>query len=228
MNLNVKIGKLKNKNYYYDIEKYPNLLITGLDDENKMNLMNNTLYDLIINNDSNKLKVVAIDTKKIGFIPFDLSSHLMMPVVTDVNYVDEVLEGLLKEIERRYKEKDINNYIMLFISEFDDIMLDTDKRALDIIEKILIKGSKAGVYTVISTLYLEENNYKKKVYNYSNIVASFFDRSKSKFNKFKFLLKNDNSFCLKSNDKKINIRLKNIKIDDYNLENKIKLDRKKE
>ena len=70
-----------------------------------------------------------------------------------------------------------------------------------------------------------EENYQKYIYRHFDITASFFDRSKSKYNKFKFTIPNDKAFNLKSKDNKVNTKLKNITISTNKIEQMLHFDK---
>lgn len=226
MKTEIIMGKENGKNYKIDLKEYSNILITGVDDYSKSDLINNILYQLISNNNRDDVKILPIDVKGVDYKLYDSSSHFMSPIIKEAKYCKEVFEGLVKEIEEREKkESDSYPLIIMLIAEFDDLMIDTGLDVLPSLEDILKRGSKVGVYTILSTLYLDNEEYGDYVYKYFNLTASFFDRSKSKFNKFKFIKANDNSFNLVSNNKNINCKLKNIIIPKDKIEKMLMYDK---
>lgn len=227
METNITIGRNKNKHIKIDLKTYPSILITGLDDYSKSDLVSNILYELISKNQKEEVKILPIDVKGVDYKIYDNSSHFISPIIKETKYIPEVLKGLLKEIEIREKATDLTKYplIIMLISEFDDLMLEEPHEVLPLLEEILIKGRNVKVCTILSTLYLDEENYQKYIYSHFDITASFFDRSKSKFNKFKFTIPNDKAFNLKSKDNKINMKLKNITISTDKIEQMLHLDK---
>ena len=227
METNITIGRNKNKHLKIDLKNYPNILITGLDDYSKSDLVSNILYELISKNKKEEVKILPIDVKGIDYKIYDNSSHFISPIIKETKYIPEVLKGLLKEIETREKAPDLSKYplIITLISEFDDLMLEEPKEILPLLEEILEKGRNVNIYTILSTLYLDEENYQKYIYRHFDITASFFDRSKSKYNKFKFTIPNDKAFNLKSKDNKVDIKLKNITISTNKIEEMLHFDK---
>ena len=227
METNITIGRNKNKHLKIDLKNYPNILITGLDDYSKSDLVSNILYELISKNKKEEVKILPIDVKGIDYKIYDNSSHFISPIIKETKYIPEVLKVLLKEIETREKAPDLSKYplIITLISEFDDLMLEEPKEILPLLEEILEKGRNVNIYTILSTLYLDEENYQKYIYRHFDITASFFDRSKSKYNKFKFTIPNDKAFNLKSKDNKVDIKLKNITISTNKIEQMLHFDK---
>lgn len=227
METNISIGRNKNKHIKIDLNTYPNILITGLDDYSKSDLISNILYELLSKNKQEEVKILPIDVKGVDYKIYDNSRHFLSPIIKETKYIPEVLKGLLKEIEARTKSTDLSKYplIIMLISEFDDLMLGESSEILPIIEEILIKGRDTKICTILSTLYLDEESYQKYIYSHFDITASFFDRSKSKFNKFKFTIPKDPAFNLKSKDNKINIKLKNITIPTEKIEKMLHSDK---
>ena len=65
METNITIGRNKNKHLKIDLKNYPNILITGLDDYSKSDLVSNILYELISKNKKEEVKILPIDVKVI-------------------------------------------------------------------------------------------------------------------------------------------------------------------
>ena len=80
METNITIGRNKNKHLKIDLKNYPNILITGLDDYSKSDLVSNILYELISKNKKEEIKSqgdgLSLVNLRHGFLIFNGSIFL--------------------------------------------------------------------------------------------------------------------------------------------------------
>jgi hypothetical protein len=164
---------------FCDIARAPHLLIAGTTGAGKSMLINVLLASLLTQATPDEVRLVMIDPKQVELTPYNGIAHLLAPVVTDINQVSGLLEGLIEGMEERYQifsslgVRTIESYrkrrsdriaqgeaplpplpsIVVIVDEFADLMMTTSKQD-DVEGKICRLAQKAravGIHLVIAT-----------------------------------------------------------------------------
>lgn len=144
-------------------------LVAGTNGSGKSEWLRSTLASLLASNSTATLKLALIDPKRSAFGAFSGSSYLWQPVVYSES-VEELLGGLVEEMERRYdvlsrtRVDNLAEYnatgaspmprIVCVCDEYADLLL-ADKKRRETMENLIARlGAKAraaGIHLVFST-----------------------------------------------------------------------------
>ena len=160
----------------FDFDKEKSLLVTGVSGTGKTNLFNDIIMNILIN--YSNVKVVILDSQGINY-------NLYNDVCEVVNKEEDIIVKinlLRREFEDRVKNNVIDK-IVVFIDEIYEILkLDTSVK--DDINYLLEVGSTMGIYLVVSTdSVLEDDIYD--LFNKDNVSKiSFYLTSRGEYNMF--------------------------------------------
>jgi len=150
-----------------DLKKLPHLLIAGTTGSGKSVGINAIILSLLYRNTPDELKFVIIDPKMLEFSIYNDIPHLLTPIVTKPKKAIKVLNGILKEMERRYKlmskakVKNIENYnakmdeklpyIVIVIDELSDLMIVSGKEVEHSITRLAQMARASGIHLIVAT-----------------------------------------------------------------------------
>lgn len=143
-----------------DVSKVPHWLIAGATGQGKSSMLNTILLQAIQRNPE-ELNLVLLDPKRVEFAAYQDVPHLWQPVATEMGDMIDVLELLVKEMEKRYTaiqaagKRSIDGLgmprILCVVDELGDLMLQQGK----IVEPLLIRltqlGRAAGIHVIAAT-----------------------------------------------------------------------------
>lgn len=196
----------------FDFDKEKSLLVTGVSGTGKTNLFNDIIMNILIN--YSNVKVVILDSQGINY-------NLYSDVCEVVNKEEDIIVKinlLRREFEDRVKSN-VRDKMVVFIDEIYEI-LKLDNSVKDDINYLLEVGSTMGIYLVVSTdSVLEDDTYD--LFNKDNVSKiSFYLTSRGEYNMFlgkaiKGSLGNDGMYL--DNDKNL-IRMSTPMIEDDEIE----------
>ena len=160
----------------FDFDKEKSLLVTGVSGTGKTNLFNDIIMNILIN--YSNVKVVILDSQGINY-------NLYNDVCEVVNKEEDIIVKinlLRREFEYRVKNN-IRDKMVVFIDEIYEI-LKLDNSVKDDINYLLEVGNTMGIYLVISTdSVLEDDTYD--LFNKDNVSKiSFYLTSRGEYNMF--------------------------------------------
>lgn len=160
----------------FDFDKEKSLLVTGVSGTGKTNLFNDIIMNILIN--YSNVKVVILDLQGINY-------NLYSDVCEVVNKEEDIIVKinlLRREFEDRVKNN-TRDKMVVFIDEIYEI-LKLDNSVKDDINYLLEVGSTMGIYLVVSTdSVLEDDTYD--LFNKDNISKiSFYLTSRGEYNMF--------------------------------------------
>lgn len=160
----------------FDFDKEKSLLVTGVSGTGKTNLFNDIIMNILIN--YSNVKVVILDSQGINY-------NLYNDVCEVVNKEEDIIVKinlLRREFEYRVKNN-TRDKIVVFIDEIYEI-LKLDNSVKDDINYLLEVGSTMGIYLVVSTdSVLEDDTYD--LFNKDNVSKiSFYLTSRGEYNMF--------------------------------------------
>ena len=160
----------------FDFDKEKSLLVTGVSGTGKTNLFNDIIMNILIN--YSNVKIVILDSQSINY-------NLYSNVCEVINKEEDIIVKinlLRREFEDRVKNN-VRDKIVVFIDEIYEILkLDTSVK--DDINYLLEVGSAMGIYLVVSTdSVLEDDIYD--LFNKNNVSkVSFYLTSRGEYNMF--------------------------------------------
>ena len=160
----------------FDFDKEKSLLVTGVSGTGKTNLFNDIIMNILIN--YSNVKVVILDSQGINY-------NLYNDVCEVVNKEEDIIVKinlLRREFEDRVKNN-ARDKMVVFIDEIYEI-LKLDNSVKDDINYLLEVGSTMGIYLVVSTdSVLEDDTYD--LFNKDNVSKiSFYLTSRGEYNMF--------------------------------------------
>lgn len=114
--------------FYSDLSSMPHLLIAGTTGAGKSVFIHSLIISLLMKNTPETLNFILIDPKRVELIKYENIPHLLMDPIVDIKKVVPVMNWLIDEMERRYKEfqgfrvRDIDVYNKLQIQKRNKIM----------------------------------------------------------------------------------------------------------
>lgn len=150
-----------------DITKTPHLLIGGATGSGKSVCINNLICSIVKKCKPDEVKIVLVDPKRVELSLYRNIPHLIGNVVTDVNDAIAMLDGLIKEMNRRYSQLEIYGarnieeynkkavfklkYIVLIMDEFADFMASSQQEIEPRISKLTAMARAVGIHLVLAT-----------------------------------------------------------------------------
>jgi len=160
------------------LEKMPHLLIAGATGTGKTIFLNSVILSLLFKNSPKTLRLILVDPKRVEFTHYAGISHLLAPIIHDVNKTYNALKWLVGEMERRLKImaeakvrdiKSYNNvvaknntsqksepmdpmpYIVLVVDELADLMAVKGREIEGGIVRLAQMARAAGIHLVLAT-----------------------------------------------------------------------------
>ncbi len=152
-----------------DLTSMPHLLVAGSTGSGKSMLINSFLLGLLYKHSPDTLKLILIDPKHVELSVYNGIPHLLTPVITDMNSVNNALKWALSEMTRRYdllkndgmrnidgynetKEKDEKlSSIIIVIDEMADLMLTKGVEIENSIVRLAQMARAVGIHLVLAT-----------------------------------------------------------------------------
>ena len=157
-----------------DLAKMPHLLVAGTTGSGKSVAINSMILSLIYKSSPEHVRMIMIDPKMLELGIYDGITHLLTPVVTDMNLAANALMWSVKEMERRYKllakysVRNIDGYnskigndksideeylpqIVIVVDEFADLFFVVGKRIEELIARLAQKARAAGIHLILAT-----------------------------------------------------------------------------
>ena len=152
-----------------DLTSMPHLLVAGSTGSGKSMLINSFLMGLLYKHSPDTLKLILIDPKHVELSVYNGIPHLLTPVITDMNNVNNALKWALNEMEKRYnllkevgarnidgynemKEKDEKlNSIIIIIDEMADLILTKGVEIENSIVRLAQMARAVGIHLILAT-----------------------------------------------------------------------------
>lgn len=156
-----------------DIATMPHLLIAGTTGSGKSVCIAALATALVLHNTPEQVQLVMLDPKMVELSRFNGLPHLLGPVETDAERIIEVLRWCTREMDRRYKlleehaARNIDTYnsrqasrkrggdplpyIVIFIDEIGDLMLNYQEETEKSITRLAQMARAVGMHLVVAT-----------------------------------------------------------------------------
>ncbi len=177
-----------------DLSECYSLLIYGLINSGKSSIIHNIIYDIMLKDKPDDLRLLIIDTRKVEYNEYNSICHLISSIVTDPQKSFDILEKVIIEIERRYDEfdrygcKNIEQYnkqnesvdlinrmplFYVIIDELSDLIFYDKNQTSNLLTKILLDGRSVGVNVICSTKILDIDFLDIGLINSFSSIMSF-------------------------------------------------------
>lgn len=150
-----------------DLAALPHMMIAGATGSGKSVCINSIIASFLMTKPPDQLRMLMIDPKQVELTPFNGIPHLVLPVITDVDEVSPMLKGLVREMNRRYKQmseintrnisgynakaKDPLPYIVLIVDELADLMMVGGADVEHSLVRLAQMGRASGIHLVLAT-----------------------------------------------------------------------------
>ena len=149
-NLVVPLGIDKEaNNRYIGFNDIPCLLITGETGSGKSILIDCIIISLIIKNNSNNIKFIMMDPKKIELNYYNELDYMLDKTINDKKTGAKELEKIYKEYKKRKETEKKEPHIFIIIDESCDLM--QEDNSLKIIKNMIEDCDKYGLHFIIAT-----------------------------------------------------------------------------
>lgn len=157
--------------FYADLSLMPHLLIAGTTGSGKSVFIHSLIISLLMKNTPETLNFILIDPKRVELIKYENTPHLLMDPIVDLKKVISVMNWLIDEMEKRYKEfqqnrvRDIEAYnrlqiqkrkkimpkIVFIIDEMADLMVKQGNAVEAAIIRLSQMARATGIHLVLAT-----------------------------------------------------------------------------
>ena len=127
------------------------VLIAGTTGSGKTALARTMIASLAMYNRLGEVQLVLIDPKRTGFRAFCQLPHLLRPVISSVECIQQQMLDLLKQMERRDTEGIRTPRIVVFFDELGDTILAGGKHMQQAVTRLAQRGRSAGIHLVACT-----------------------------------------------------------------------------
>jgi S-DNA-T family DNA segregation ATPase FtsK/SpoIIIE len=152
-----------------DLQKMPHVLIAGATGSGKSILTNGFIVSLLMTRTPDEVKFIMIDPKQVELSDYNGISHLLTPVITDMDKVLNALKWAIAEMESRYtvfRENKVKNiegynvlmgysalpYIVIVVDEMADMMMSTNRvETENAIVRLAQKARATGIHLILAT-----------------------------------------------------------------------------
>jgi len=151
----------------FDLTKMPHLLIAGQTGSGKSVAINAMILSLIYTKTPQECQLVLVDPKRVEMSFYKNIPHLRGHIVTEPEDALEVFQGLVKEMERRYRVlasrqvRNINSYnevstekmpyIVTVVDEMADLMMTSGKELEACIVRLAQLARAVGIHLILAT-----------------------------------------------------------------------------
>jgi S-DNA-T family DNA segregation ATPase FtsK/SpoIIIE len=168
VNLMVGLGKDVSGQVWLDnLGKMPHLLVAGATGSGKSVMLNTMIVALLYQNNSDDLRFIMVDPKRVELTIYNGLPHLLTPVITEVSKTINALKWCLNEMDRRFDtlakfhKRDIESYnevakekmpyIVFIIDELADLMVVAAKDMEAGIVRLAQMARAVGIHLVLAT-----------------------------------------------------------------------------
>jgi len=151
-----------------DLKQTPHILIAGATGSGKSVFINSMILSLLYQNLPKDLRLILDDAKRVEFSHYNDISHLLCPVIFDIDKTLSALRWAVAETDRRfhvlleagrcniedYNQNQLNDklpHIVIFIDELSDRMAQAGEEIEVMIVRLAQMGRAVGIHLVMAT-----------------------------------------------------------------------------
>ena len=167
-NIMIALGKdVSGKVWLDDLSKMPHLLVAGATNSGKSVCLNAIIVSLLYQNNSDDLRFIMVDPKRVELPVYNGVPHLLTPVITEVGKTINALKWCLNEMDRRFEtlakagKKNIVSYneigqnkmpyIIFIIDELADLMVAAGRDVEASIIRLAQMARAVGIHLILAT-----------------------------------------------------------------------------
>lgn len=151
--------------FFLNIKKAPHVLLAGTTGSGKSSLLHVLIVNILWRQVPSAVQLVLIDPKKTEFELYQEIPHLLFPIASDFEKIQDAIDSLQKIMNERYelfqskKCKNIDEYnqlyprlslIFVIIDEYADLVMQSKQIETKIL-RILQLSRAAGIHVVVAT-----------------------------------------------------------------------------
>ncbi|KKQ79890.1 MAG: Cell division protein FtsK [Parcubacteria group bacterium GW2011_GWC2_38_7] len=167
-NMEIPLGKdVSGKVWTANIASMPHLLVAGSTGSGKSVCLNSIIVSLLYQNNTDTLRLILVDPKRVEFPVYNGIPHLLVPVITDVTKTVNALRWAMGEMDRRfdelakYKKRNLESYnyaakekmpyIVIIIDELADLMVAAAAEVEGSIVRLVQMARAVGIHLIVAT-----------------------------------------------------------------------------
>ena len=168
-NLAITLGKdVSGKTWVYPLEKMPHLLVAGATGSGKSVCLNTIILSLLYQNNTDTLRFILVDPKRVEFPVYNGIPHLLSPVITDVTKTVNALRWAITEMDRRYDilsksgKRNIESYnkknpndklphLVIIVDELADLMIAAAAEIEACVIRLTQMARAIGIHLILAT-----------------------------------------------------------------------------
>ncbi len=127
------------------------VLVAGATGSGKTALLRSMILSLAIYQSPRALQFALIDPKGRGLAPFARLPHLLQPVVSDAEASIVLLERLVREMERRDRQRRHRPRLVIVIDELADLRMVGGAAVERLLTRLTQRGREAGLHVIVAT-----------------------------------------------------------------------------
>jgi S-DNA-T family DNA segregation ATPase FtsK/SpoIIIE len=125
------------------------ILVAGTTGSGKTELIRSIILGLALTNRQATLQLALIDPKARGLGPLGGLPHLVGPVASNLEAAAEMLQRLVREMERRDAERITFPRIVVVVDEAIDLVMSGGQPVQSLLERLAQRGREAGIHLVL-------------------------------------------------------------------------------
>ncbi|NOZ48932.1 MAG: DNA translocase FtsK [Chloroflexi bacterium] len=127
------------------------VLVAGTTGSGKTALLRSIILSLALHNSQRLLQFILIDPKGRGFSPLAPLPHLLRPPIVTIQTANQLLAGLVVEMERRDRQKRSKPALVVVIDELADLRMTGGKEVERNLARLTQRGREAGIHLILAT-----------------------------------------------------------------------------
>ncbi len=157
MNIKIKIGKDKlGKDFVYDFELNPHLLISGCPRPGLVDLLHLIIDQVITNNMPNEIKLVLVDIHRIELSEYENSRYLLYPIIRDFETLPDIYDKFLNGLKLSSQKhffiiEELSDILRLYPTETEEFIAKVAKSD----NAYLVIGAQRPTETVLTDSILQ-------------------------------------------------------------------------
>ncbi|MGI5841130.1 MAG: DNA translocase FtsK [Patescibacteria group bacterium] len=142
-----------NKKIVFDLEKFGNLYIVGSQFTSATDLLNSIIAKSLATYSPDELRLIAIDGAQGELVIPNQATHLLTPVIVELDKPVRALKWVVSEIDRRIKleAKEKQPNILIVINSLNQIYYFSPSEIEDTLYWIILVGRRYGVSVIMRT-----------------------------------------------------------------------------
>lgn len=127
------------------------VLVSGTTGSGKTVLLQTMITSMAMSNSPDDLSMLLVDPKRHAFGCFSGLPHLVRPVISEIEDVNELLCSVVRLMERRSVSDAGSPAVVVFIDELADLLMMGGKGVMHSLTRLTQRGREVGIHIVAAT-----------------------------------------------------------------------------